>query len=717
MLVLQLLTTALLAAFQGPAPDARPLSDEVLRSIPLELRGEVIENERFVSRMTLAMQSGGKNPFARCAPGDLVFAFPPAPFFSVDQREVLFVRQQAFAPGLKVESIGRTFSGGRVTLTDGYRRLAPFLGPRHISGSDGRRPHRAGFVLAQELPSLDPGQRYSEADLAAVAWVTELPDPSSIDPALEAPEGYVIPHPLALDGERGELLVWLPPAWDGVPISEALDVTLTIRNGVEGWAEDVVEIRPGVTPAIKFGGIPVGAVVELEIDGTLTAFDPHSWVFAGPRNAREMVKITLQEAWFPLEDALTVTGRLVDEGGDPIANQSFSLHAVESADQTMSRETFWLVTDADGNFVWRTTRELDTARLSIGFGGIGHYGMHRAPTFVDGFDAPVRYSGETAPISWSGHAKTISGSARSIAVGDVTMVADEAPAILERRLSGRVLDPSGQPVQGAEVRALTVLRPGGGWYSSTYEIELETDLDGRFEADFHSLDNGGELVVQVVHPYFHTLRVPLDGPYVEDLDLTLAPIASLRASWDVPEDLASVMPDWGWGLNVTSDRQHHDLSGEVFVRFLPPPQQTLALHIPNSVWAGRANVWEHKTGNPEQVLVWSRTVEARGTEPLDLGELDPTAALRYIQLQISATGGKPIQPTWFDVVRTENDEVLFKTPLVLGDGLLDLVVSLDWGALELRTPGHDPIRLTSDLYREAIDMAVSDPVTLVPSSR
>ena len=49
--------------------------------------------------------------------------------------------------------------------------------------------------------------------------------------------------------------------------------------------------------------------------------------------------------------------------------------------------------------------------------------------------------------------------------------------------------------------------------------------------------------------------------------------------------------------------------------------------------------------------------------------------------------------------------------------VLDLVVSLDWGALELRTPGFEPIPLTGDLYRETIDMEVSDPVRLVRARR
>jgi hypothetical protein len=111
--------------------------------------------------------------------------------------------------------------------------------------------------------------------------------------------------------------------------------------------DDVPELLIGVRPgagALAIPGIPLGHWFELVLQGVPGWVDPRL-AFNGPRTRGEAVRVELVIA----QRAAAVSGRLVDESGEPLANRLIEAW-IERSGGRVEAEGDELVTDDEGRF-------------------------------------------------------------------------------------------------------------------------------------------------------------------------------------------------------------------------------------------------------------------------------------------------------------------------------------------------------------------------------
>ncbi len=140
-------------------------------------------------------------------------------------------------------------------------------------------------------------------------------------------------------------------------------------------------------------------------------------------------------------------------------------------------------------------------------------------------------------------------------------------------ISGRTVDPAGQPLAGVTVHIDGFQHPKAARYELPSDIELETDADGRYHSDAVPL---AQATVWVRKPGY--VRPGLGEPVhlpVRELDLELTPAAAIRITVDfgdrpVAGYVVQVMPEGGEAVGKWSASGELDSERKAEYREIPP---------------------------------------------------------------------------------------------------------------------------------------------------
>lgn len=567
-----------------------------------------------------------------------VLDFDGRPVRGVGVRYVVRERNAGPSPLLGHARLGEsalTDAAGRVELSAAEALLVSRFTPEALASSD-----IAEVGVTAEIGDL--GFREFGGPNTPIVWL-------DTDQLLErAARGEA---PVAGRGEvelrmppSGRAVFRFPPvhALEGDGPAEGLRFELQLARtftqqvyGIDGPSERTtfrkLELTPGATEA-AFELVPLGMELRGLLD--LDTVELGRVEGPGPRTPDETAEYALEELR-AANELLVVTGRVQESGLAFTTVRALELHGrmAGRSFQPPGKVKRWEIVVGQeagptqayagfaAQFAPRTAR--GDFRITL---------LRARVEATDAFilDAEGFRSDEFAiPVP-----SAISAEAPVVDVGTLTLhplasLTAPVPSVL--LFSGRVTNPSGDPIEGVRVRARAQRGadaranggPGGNW---AWLQTTTTDPSGRYRIHGESAFLGGEARVEADHQHFETNRTRRVPAGSTGLDLVLEPLASLGCD---------VLADEGVGL------------GELIVFNLKAA--TGGLHMPTSFHAsqGRGRLAAESLAPGSYVL---RVTLGRGgplleerrlelTGPTELAELDLRGKLVACDFVLRGTDG------------------------------------------------------------------------------
>ncbi|MDF1799374.1 MAG: carboxypeptidase-like regulatory domain-containing protein [Planctomycetota bacterium] len=416
---------------------------------------------------------------------------------------------------------------------------------------------------------------------------------------------------------------------DGNPIPESSNqVALEV---IDGAGSRVLREHVFGDNVVRFSGLPPGAKVSARLgmfaDSELVSGDEGLVPAAGSEPLLLLVTVE------PPPDR-GLRGRLVDAEGEPLGGTSYSFRSVLRMGGGSSSSTAGgRKTDSEGRF----EEELGSHLTGVKDGE----SSLRLTFTVEREDGP----------DWVSEALAFTGELElPMELGDVTCA---APPLL---VAGRVLDPGGEPVEGARV-GVSFLPPGAAAPSqggSSYELRhlegqssKQTGADGRFAV--HAATTEARLYLSAAaEGYSPSEEVPFQAG-ATDVEVSLAGAGSLMGSLRFPE--GTEPSSWTAGIQPLLEADRESFSPDTITGGWSSDGTWWDSNLdrgPNFGWndlaSGLYNVRIKLEGVSDPVRQWDQLLVVAGEVNRDarLQEVELDGLVTTVPLEVVDPKGAPV---------------------------------------------------------------------------